>query len=90
MPDRLLRDQGILNSLKENGLIKKTLLLQIGKFENESSGSNNESQKIFSSESELINIENIPFIGAGINFDRISKHRKNDVNVVWVRLGRLS
>ena len=89
MPDRLLRDQGILSTLRENGLLKKTLLVEIGKFQLEKPRESDLLAK-FSPETEFVNIESIPFIGAGINFDRIQRHNKHDINVVWIRLGELT
>lgn len=87
MPDRLLRDEGIYNTLKTNGQLGKTLLIQIGRF---TKGGENSGVASDDSDAELINIEDIPFIGAGINFDRILNHKKNDINVVWIRLGQLT
>jgi hypothetical protein len=96
MPDSLFRDQGIYQTLKSNEQLSKTLLVEIGTFE--SGQYSNMGNSPFSSlvragnqiQGSVVSIEDVPFIGAELNFDRILGLNSFTQNLIWIRLGKLS
>jgi hypothetical protein len=94
MPDSLFRDQGIYKTLKANNQLDNTLLIEIGTFP-----SNEHKESLFSSyqnhSDNVVNLEDVPFIGAELNFDRLLVHSSkkavwDSAKVVWIRLGKLN
>jgi hypothetical protein len=67
----MFRDQGIYQTLKLNKLLKNTLLVEIGSFPSSDFSAKGLFSSSEGSNNNVVNIEDVPFIGAELNFDRI-------------------
>lgn len=90
----MYRDHGIYQTLKMNNQIDQTLLVEIGIFEKKNRlNPSFYTHKDHQGDDNVVSIEDVPFIGAELNFDKITKHGRKGYkkqNFVWIRLGRLT